>query len=429
MDVHPEEPKHKEMNRMKKHLASAVMLVGIATCVCFATDWPQYLGPGRNAVSIEKGIKRTWASDTPDVLWTFPLGQGFGGPAVSEGKVYVLDRIGNAQDILRCLDLATGKEDWTFAYDAPGETPHPGSRSVPTIDGNYIYTCGPFGHIHCFDKRTHKPVWKKNVWTDFTEEGFPSWGISQNPLVYDNMLILASQTQKAGVVAYDKLKGTILWASSTLPGKAGYVSPKIIKIEGDDQLSMISADGAVMGMDPQTGRVLWSYEGWQCKIPIPNVTEIGDGRIFVTGGYRAGSAMIKVEKESNAFLVKELFKTDEFGTHVHPAILHGGYLYGHCSTNETRDGLVCMNLDGKIMWKTGKAPLFDKGGFILADGLFLSIDGNKGFLYLIEPNPEGFKELAKAKLLDTIKCWAPLALSDGKLLIRDQKQMKCVRVR
>ena len=81
------------------------------------------------------------------------------------------------------------------------------------------------------------------------------------------------------------------------------------------------------------------------------------------------------------------------------------------------------------MWKTHRSPLFDKGGFILADGLILSIDGNKGFLYLIEPNPDGFKKLASAKLLDTNLCWAPLALSDGKLLIRDQKQMKCVAVR
>ena len=414
---------------MKKHLTLVVMFVLIASCVCLAIDWPQYLGPGRNAISTETGIKRSWDNGAPDVLWTFPLGEGFGGPAVSDGKIYVLDRIGNEQDILRCLDLATGKEHWTFAYEAPGETDHPGSRSVPTIEGNYVYTCGPFGHIHCFDKRTHKPIWKKNVWTDFTDETVPTWAIAQNPLVYDNMLILASQTQKAGVVAYDKLTGAVEWASPTLPGKAGYVSPKIITIEGDRQLSMISADGAVMGMDPQNGKVLWSYKGWQCKIPVPNVTEIGDGRIFITGGYRAGSAMIKVEKKSDAFVVSELFKTDEFGTHVHPAILHKGYLYGHCSTNETRDGLVCMDLDGKIMWKTRKAPLFDKGGFILVDGLFLSIDGNKGFLYIIEPNPEGFKELAKAKLLDTNRCWAPLALSNGKLLIRDHKQMKCVSVR
>jgi hypothetical protein len=192
---------------------------------------------------------------------------------------------------------------------------------------------------------------------------------------------------------------------------------------------MIPANGSVLGMDPQTGKVLWSYEGWQCKIPVPNVTEIGGGQIFITGGYRAGSAMIKITKEQGEFVVKELFKTDEFGTHVHPAILYKGYLYGHCSTNETRDGLVCMDLNGKIMWKTGRTPLFDKGGFILVDELFLSMDGNKGFLYLLEPNPTGFKELAKAKLLEPGTNWSPLALTDGKLLIRDQKQIKCVAVR
>ena len=88
-----------------------------------------------------------------------------------------------------------------------------------------------------------------------------------------------------------------------------------------------------------------------------------------------------------------------------------------------------MDLDGKVKWKTKRSPFFDKGGFILVDGLILSVDRTKGFLYLIEPVPTGFKNLASAKLLDTKRCWAPLALSDGKLLIRDQKQMKCVMVR
>jgi hypothetical protein len=201
-----------------------------------------------------------------------------------------------------------------------------------------------------------------------------------------------------------------------------------VSIADEQHLVMIPANGSVLGMDPQTGKVLWFYKGWECKIPVPNVTEIGGGQIFITGGYRAGSAIIKVTKEQDEFVVEELFKTDEFGTHVHPAILYNGYLYGHCSTNETRDGLVCMDLNGKIMWKTGRKPLFDKGGFILVDGLFLSIDGNKGFLYLHEPNPNGFKELAKAKLLEPGTNWSPLALTDGKLLIRDQKQMKCVAV-
>jgi outer membrane protein assembly factor BamB len=301
---------------------------------------------------------------------------------------------------------------------------------VPTVDGNYIYACGSFGHFHCLDKRTGKVVWSKNIWTDFSDAGVPRWGIAQNPLIYGDLVILASMTEKVGVVAYDKLTGEQKWTSRGTKGRAGYMSPKIVKIGGEDHLTIvISSDDPVQGLDPKTGKELWSYEGWKCRIPIPNVTEIGDGRLFVTGGYRAGSAMFKVEKKSGSYAVTEIFKTDEFGTHVHPAILVDGYLYGHCSTNETRDGLMCLSLDGKVMWKTGRDPLFDKGGFILVDGLFLSVDGHRGWLYLIEPSPDGFKELSKAKILDTQTCWGPLALSDGKLIIRDQKQMRCVVIK
>lgn len=415
---------------MNKQVLRIGMLVLILSSFALATDWPQYLGPTRNAHSTEKGIMRTWPDEGPEVLWTVPLGEGFGGAAISEGKVYVLDRDGEKGDILRALDLMTGEQDWTFAYDAPGKLDRGGSRAVPTVDGNYVYICGSFGHFHCLDKSTHKVVWSKNIWTDYSGESVPRWGIAQNPLIYGDFVIVASMTKKVGVVAYDKLTGDEKWTSRGAIGKAGYMSPKIVKIADEDHLTIVlSSDDPVQGLDPRTGKELWSYDGWKCSIPIPNVTEIGDGQLFITGGYRAGSAMFKVEKKSDSYAVNEIFKTDEFGTHVHPAILVDGYLYGHCSTNETRDGLMCLSLDGKVMWKTGRDPLFDKGGFILVDGLFLSVDGNKGWLYLIEPNPEGFKELSKAKPLDGQMCWGPLALSDGKLVIRDQKQMKCLLVK
>ncbi len=415
-----------------------VMLIAII--IMFTTgftlaDWPQYLGPHRNAISPEKGLLRSWPESGLKVLWTISLGAGYGGAAISDGKVYVLDRIGNDKDVLRCLDLTTGEELWSYLYDAPGRVSHPGSRSTPAIDGSYVYTCGSFGDLYCFDKNTHKLVWNKNIWKDFDDGNVPRWAISQNPFVYGDSLIVASQTSKAGVVAYDKLTGQVKWASPALEGGVGYVSPEIVKISGNDNLVMITAGkrggggGAVIGMDPKDGRQLWIYKGWSCQIPIANVTEIGDGRLFVTGGYKAGSAMIKITKSGDSYAVTEVYKTEDFGTHVHPAILYKGYLYGHCTTNTRKDGMVCMSIDGKVKWKTGSSPVFDKGGFILADGLILSVDGQKGILYLIEPDPAGYKELAKAKLLDTNECWGPLALTDGKLLIRDQKQMRCVVVK
>ena len=109
--------------------------------------------------------------------------------------------------------------------------------------------------------------------------------------------------------------------------------------------------------------------------------DAGEGRMLITGGYSAGSAMIKVEKKQ----------------------------------------------DGRVRWKTGEDPLFNKGGSILVDGLLLSTDRNK-MLYVIQPDPSGFKPLASVELLEQGENWAPLALVDGKLLIRDQKQLKCVKV-
>jgi hypothetical protein len=101
-----------------------------------------------------------------------------------------------------------------------------------------------------------------------------------------------------------------------------------------------------------------------------------------------------------------------------------------------------MSMDGKVLWKTGRSPAFNKGSMILADSLILATDGRKT-LYLIEPDPSGFKPLASAEMLGdagastggrsrfggSSQNWAPMALSDGKLLIRDQRQMKCVAVR
>ena len=138
--------------------------------------------------------------------------------------------------------------------------------------------------------------------------------------------------------------------------------------------------------------------------------------------------MIKVDKKSDgSYEVKELFKHNNFGDHTKPPILHNGYFYAQFTTNSARDGLVCMNMDGEIQWKTQRSPSFDKGSMILVDGLILATDGSRT-LYLIEPDPSEFKQLASAELLGSGQNWATLALSNGKLLIRDQSQMKCVKV-
>ena len=419
----------------------------------YAQDWPQYFGPDRNGVSAQKGMLRTWPEQGPQVLWTVNVGIGFGGPVIKDGKVYLLDRDDKVGDKLRCFDLSTGKEIWNFGYEAPGSVMFPGSRSVPTIDGNRIYSCGPYGNLYCIDINTHKPLWNSNIWTDYGGGQIPRWAITQCPLIYGDLVILASQAPKAGVVAYEKLTGKVKWATPSL-GPVGYVSPSIVKVGGASHVVMITAaagrgssgsGGKVVGLEPLTGKILWEYTNWQCGIPVPGAVDAGEGRLLITGGYEAGAAMIKVEKKSDgSFGVTELYKNPDFGSHTQNPVLYNGYFYAQYSTNERKDGLVCMSIDGQVKWKTMRSPLFDKGGLIIADGLLLGTDG-RSTLYLIQPDPAAFKPIASADLLkeggtgsenDALASkvgggtqnWAPLALADGKLLIRDQARLMCVKV-
>src|SRR5512136_2662090 len=149
---------------MRRNLKLMTVLVTLSVTWVFAEDWPQYYGPRRDSTSAEKGILRTWPKDGPKVLWTVPVDPGFGGPAISGGKVYLLDRDEKVGDKLRCFDLASGKELWNFAYDAPGSFMFPGSRTTPTVEGDRVYTCGPLGDLYCISTSTRKPLWQKNIW-------------------------------------------------------------------------------------------------------------------------------------------------------------------------------------------------------------------------------------------------------------------------
>ena len=86
-----------------------------------------------------------------------------------------------------------------------------------------------------------------------------------------------------------------------------------------------------------------------------------------------------------------------------------------------------MSIDGVVKWRTDQQPPFVRGGSILADGLMLVTDGNTK-LYLVEPSPAGFKALASAVILEPGDNWAPLALVDGTLLVRGQKELKALQV-
>ncbi len=402
------------------------------------SNWNQYLGPNRNASISGTEILREWPDKGPKKLWSFPLGKGFGGAAIYGKEVFILDRDKGESDIMRCIDLNSGEELWSFSYEAKGEIPYPGSRTVPTVDQTHIWSVGPHGDIYCFDKSDGKPVWNHNLLEEYDRE-LTTWGVSQAPLLHENLVIVAAQGRSAGVVAYEKYTGELLWKTRALSGHPSHVSPTLAIFGGVNQVIMISpydrSDSTitheVVAFDVKSGKELWQYQGLKSFLTITPAVVVDDQRLMLTdcsydGAYDPVSIMLEITKEGEYFKVKELFLTEEAGSKMHPALQHDNHLYLNHTGNPNQ--MMCLNMKGEVLWEKGSAPGFELGGLILVDGLIINQNGKNGDIHLIEPSPEGYRELGKASFFSSSnsQAWAPLAFSQGKLIVRDQEKMVCV---
>jgi len=404
-----------------------VILTVIAITSSYAADWPQFEGPNRNGVSPETRLARSWPVGGPCVLWTAKSTLGNGGVAVRDGEVYFLEQDqATGKTTLRCLDFATGAEKWRYTFADP-KMPY-GALSTPTVDQRFVFVIGAGGEMHCLDRKTHASRWQANLVADFTGK-VAEWGVSQSPLLYKNWVIVAPQSPEAGVVALEKATGKRVWKSDAI-GVMGYSSPFLTTIDNVEQLIMIGKGGRgeteqahpnLVGIDPANGKILWKYNGWRCDHPIPWPTPVGDGRFFLCGWYSATGTMLKVEHTAGQWRVNELYTGKPYMTIIQHNLYYDGLLY------VTFNGLHCIDLNGNEKWH-GKSN-FGSGNFIIADHLIYTMDSDSGMLYLVEATPNGYKELAKAQVLAGKEIYMPLALANGKLLVRDRQQIKCLDVK
>jgi len=395
-----------------------------------AADWPQFLGPDRDNIAHDaKGLARSWPEGGPKVLWSVPLGIGFAGPTICGDRVLLLDRQGDARDILRCFRLVDGKELWRFAYAAPGKLDHNGSRTSPATDGELVFTIGPFGHVHAVKLSDGSKVWQANLLNDWSAAR-PKWGVATSPLILGDLVVVAPWGRKAALVAYEKKTGRVAW---TTPNPKGivqdYQSPVPMTLDGKTVIVASGRRGYVIGVDARTGRQLWSYAGYPNKgwnIPSPII--IDKNRVLITGGYGAGSAMFRIERQGNAYATRELWKNKNMGTRIAQAVLYKGRIY--CNSADVGGGLRCLDLDGNILWDSkAKGRVFEMGNLLVADGLIFIVDGRNGKFFMVEATPEGYRERGQASFLSGNKVWAPMAYKDGKLLLRDQSKLICVDLR
>jgi outer membrane protein assembly factor BamB len=401
----------------------------------FAGDWPQFRGPARDNVSKETGLFRSWPAKGPKVLWRTPVCEGYAGAAIKNGRVYINDYNSEKKEhLVRCISLADGKEIWNWPFPVDVRPNHGITRTVPAVGQTLVFSIDPKCYLHVLDIKTGKLVWEKDLVKEF-KAAIPGWYAGQNPLLDGNRVVIATGGD-ALAIAFDQATGKEIWRAPN-PAKElmSHASLMPTTIGGVPQYLYLTMKN-LTGIAVEDGKLLWSIPFPGRMVVVPSPVSIGDGRVFVTSGYKAGSMMVQVEKSASGFSARKLYalKDTEFNSEAQTPILHQNHIFAVGSM--TRGRFMCLGLDGKIVWQSPvsaenpkESRTFGLGTFLLADGMFFTLDGNSGMLRLIEASIKGYKELASAQILKGEEdVWGPMALSNGKLIIRDMGEMVCLQV-
>lgn len=390
-------------------------------------DWSQFRGPNRDglATGLPK-LSRDWKTSPPRELWALDVGEGYAGVAVRAGRVYLLDYDRDAkQSALRCLSLADGKELWRFSYPLTIKRYHGMTRTVPVVTEKFVVALDSKCNVFCLDAISGELRWSVSLVREFAA-AVPEWYAGQCPLVDGDKLILAPGGKTALLLALDLATGKPLWQTPN-PHDWKMTHSSLMPMDfASRRFYVYCASKGVVGVDAKDGAQLWETLDWKISIAtVPTPLPLPDGKIFLTGGYGAGSLILQLEDKGGKLTPKTLAKLppEIFGATQHTPIFKAGFLYG-----ARADGrFVCLGLDGKVVWASGPGETFGLGPFLIADDLAFALS-DSGKLRLLEASPARFSLLGEAQPLTNRESWAPMALAGNRLLLRDLTRLVCLDV-
>ena len=393
-------------------------------------EWPQFRGPHRDAIADDPTpLARTWPPEGPPRLWAVEMGEGYAGAAVRQGRVFVLDYDESAEaDTLRCLSLRDGQEIWRNSYPVAVTRNHGMSRTVPSVVGDRVITLGPRCHVACWDVETGVGLWLIDLVRDFGAE-VPRWYAGQCPLVDQGRLILAP-CGKSMLIAIDLKTGDVVWESPNPRNwRMTHVSIMPMDFEGR-RTYVYCGSGGVAGIDAEDGSLVWDTVDWPEKFATsPSPVILPEGRILLSSGYdnKTGSLLLQLAETSGQIVAEteKRLTPKQFNSEQQTPILYEDHLYGV----RKRGGgqLVCMDTNGNELWNSGR-DRFGHGPYMIADGMIF-VMSNRGELTMAEASPNAYKRLAASQVIeDGHDAWGPMALVDGRLIVRDMTRMVCLDV-
>jgi len=405
-------PRNKPSVAARSRFFVAAWIALTAALPAVADDWPEWRGAGRRGVWTEDRIIDRFPADGLRFDWRVPIGSGFAGPAVADGRVFVADferSTGNqGNERLLCLDEKTGEilwtREWNVDYAGLSPTYATGPRATPTVDGDLVYMQGAKGVLHSLKVSDGAVLWSKDFVTTY-ETAVPTWGMTGAPLVHGKLLIaLVGGKPDAEVVAFDKLSGKEIWRALSPEPEPGYAQPVIVESGGVPQL-IIWTPSAVSSLNPATGKVYWT-QGLETALGMTIPTPVFDrGRLLVSSFFN-GSMMLQLDSESpRAELVwkgssDNEIETDGLHALLATPVIKGGQVYGVCSYGQLR---ALSAASGQRLWESPKL-LGEKArwasAFVVRQGKRYFFNTDRGELVIAELSAAGYHELSRTHLIE-----------------------------
>jgi outer membrane protein assembly factor BamB len=431
-------------NRVKSTLAAEIINIGEHFKFFKSEDekrgesWPRFRGSDfDNICKTDIDLIDDFTGGRGEIKWSAKLGEGHAGAAIYNGLVYLLDYDEEKRaDMLHCWDLESGEEVWRRWYEVPVKRNHGMSRTVPAVTDDYILTMGPRCHVMCLDRESGDFLWGIDLEREYQTKT-PLWYTGQCPLIDDGLAILAPGGTSL-MIAVDCETGEVEWSTPNPDGWDMSHSSVLPYTFNGEKMYVYAAVGGIIAVAAEgrnAGEVLWKTSEWDTNVIAPSPVCMPDGKIFMTAGYGAGSMMFQLSGNENNYTIDKLYgykPKDGLACEQQTPIYWKGHLFGIVPKDggQYRNQFVCVTPGDtrEILWSSGKELRFGLGPYIWADDKFYLLNDD-GTLFIIEASVDGFNLLASKTIIqDGHDAWAPLAIADGYMVLRDAETLVCIDV-
>ena len=379
--------------------------------------WPQFRGIKRDGISKES--ISSWDQSPPQLLWKQPIGSGWSSFATVDSFCITQEQRASTECIV-CYEIETGQQVWCnssrvrFSELTGGEGP----RATPTYHKGYLYALGATGILKCVKAVSGETRWETDILAEH-ETSNCLFGMCGSPLVTNGMVIVSPGGEGSSLVAHDLADGTLIWKAGN--ADASYSSPIQMTIADVEQVLIFNGDG-LYSHSTNTGEIIWSIDWVSNEREKNNVCQpiqLSNTDVFISSAYGMGSARYRIENVDGILTPKLVWKNQNLKSKFSSAVFHENHIYGL-----DLGIMVCLDaMTGVRKWKEGRYA----HGQIVKAGDYLIVQSEKGYLAQVQLSPNAFFEVAKCKALKH-RTWTHPAISNGVLLIRNDREMAAFRI-